>query len=157
MTLDKILVRYAKCFPLNLFQGCILLVHSSGSSVLAEFADIENVFFWASLGINGRFRRLQNLLPQKLEGFAGFAFMLCRNQIEVQKLGSLATKRFNMAKEFIRADCLAWKGFMSTNATSVPLAGIENDENEPPQWQMQNSLRQQAPPNISKFSDVCRF
>ena len=78
------------------YYGRIILVHFSASSGFRRFADIENVFFWASLrktadfekiedsqtsktysfGKKRRFRknrRLQNLLPQNLVGLADFA------------------------------------------------------------------------------------
>ena len=35
-----------------------------------------------------------------------------------------------MAEEFSTADCLAWKEFMETNATSLPLGGLENNEKD---------------------------
>ena len=50
-----------------------LRVYSFGTFFCLFFGDMENLFFWDSLGKNRRFQRLKNLLPQKLEGFADFS------------------------------------------------------------------------------------
>ena len=49
------------------YLGCILLVHFLPLLFFADFADIENVFFWVSLGKTADFE------AQMLEGFSGFA------------------------------------------------------------------------------------
>ena len=53
--------------------GSILLVHFSASSVFRRLRRDRKRILLGISRKNGRFRRLQSLLPQKLEGFTDFA------------------------------------------------------------------------------------